>query len=86
MECFVSYKNLQFTKNKTKQKKVGNISAVLNNKDNQYGKPKLLPSCMSPQKDTPTRTRHLDKLTFLFLKIHIPSSLANSNPCEMAKE
>ena len=36
--------------------------------------------------DTPTRTGHLDKLTFLFLKTHISSSLADSNPYETLRE
>jgi hypothetical protein len=36
--------------------------------------------------DTPTRTGHLDKLTFLFLKTQISSSLAESNPYKMLQE
>jgi hypothetical protein len=36
--------------------------------------------------DTPTRSGCLEKLTFLFLKTHISSSLADSNPYEMLQE
>ena len=36
--------------------------------------------------DTPNRTGRLDKLTLLFLKTHISSSLAHSNPYEMLTE